>query len=61
MELLIEFTRALIRECPGSDALYLAMAAAADRADASDVELEALKSAVRQEQARGIWPAGFMP
>lgn len=59
VEVLVEFTRALIRENPSSDLLYLAMAAAKRRSEATDDEMELLKIAVLSERLHSTWPEGF--
>lgn len=57
--ILVEFARALIRENPSSDLLYLALAQAKHQAGATDEEMDLLKIAVFSEASESHWPEGF--
>jgi hypothetical protein len=58
--LLVSFTRHLIRHQVGSDALLLAMYAAADEMKVSKEQMQKLLRAVTHEHAtHNIWPRDF--
>ena len=59
IEVLVEFTRALIRNNPNTDVLFLSLAEARQAADASEEEVELLKIAVLGELLHSSWPDGF--
>jgi len=59
-ELLLCFTRHLIRNSVSRDMLVLALMHARDEMGCSYEDVEKLKSAVlREHDANGIWPKGF--
>jgi len=58
-EILVEFTRALIRENPNKDMIYLALMAARSATGATDEEMRALSVAVLDEARKAPWPPGF--
>lgn len=58
--LLLSFTRHLIREQCGSDAMILAMYAARREQGATEEQMQLLLKAVMKEHATyGLWPKGF--
>lgn len=60
VELLLAFARAMIHQCLSGDALYLALANATDKAQATPEQVKALKKAVFSEHAKySVWPKGF--
>lgn len=59
VELLIAFTRALIRQNPSEDGLYLAIAAAQKEVKVTDGELAVFIDAVYGEKKGSPWPGGF--
>jgi len=61
-EFLIEFVRAIIKNNPNGDILYLSIMAAADKTNASKDEIKMLTQAVRDISAGPTpWPKGFYP
>ena len=60
-EILLEFIRALIKNNPNGDILYLSIMAAADKTNATEEEIELLKRAIREEinTTPSHWPKGF--
>ena len=56
---LIAFTRALIRENPSGDKLYLAMAAASSDCKISKEQAAKFVEWVTHEQGKSHWPKGF--
>ena len=59
IEFLIAFCRHLIRENPSSDALYLAMSAAAHEVGITQEQAARFKAAILAERAQSKWPEGF--
>jgi len=59
IKFLIAFTRALIRERPSSDVLYLAMAAASADCKISREQAQKFVDWVLHEQESSHWPKGF--
>jgi len=59
VQLLVEFTRALIRLSPSPDGLSLAMRQARGATGASDEECSAMMAAVRNEAAQSPWAKDF--
>ena len=57
--LLVEFCRALIRNHPSGDVLFLGLAAAQAATGATDEEMELLKIAVLDVADKSPWPKGF--
>jgi hypothetical protein len=56
---LFAFTRALIRETPSGDKLYLAMAAASDDCKISQEQAKKFVKWVMKQQESSHWPKGF--
>jgi hypothetical protein len=56
---LIAFTRALIRENPSGDKLYLAMAAASDDCKISQAQAKKFVEWVMEQKEGSHWPKGF--
>jgi len=56
---LIAFTRAMIRNNPSGDVLYLSMRAAADEANLSVEQAEKFIAWVTKEKNNSPWPKGF--
>ena len=59
VELLLAFTRALIRDLPSRDLLKLALLAAARETGASEGETSAMWSAIQGESSQSVYPKGF--
>ena len=59
IDVLIEFTRALIRNCPNGDLLALSTIEARKRTGATREEMELFTKAVTGEAAQAPWPKGF--
>lgn len=59
IKFLIAFTRALIRENPSGDKLYLAMSAASADCKISTEQAEKFIKWVLQEKENSHWPKGF--
>ena len=59
IEFLIAFVRHLIRENPSSDALYLAMRAAAKEVGITQEQAQLFRAAIMMEQRKAPWPKGF--
>jgi len=59
VEFLLEFTRALIRVVPSTDAFYLAAAEARGAVPLTDEQAKAFSRAVLYEQEQTMWPKGF--
>ena len=59
VEFLLAFVRALIRNHPSTDAMYLALAAASRQVPISKKQGEAFIEAVTQEMESSVWPKGF--
>ena len=57
--LLLSFTRHLVRNTCGGDAIWLALSSAMTEQNASQEQMKILKEAVFKEHARGIFPEGF--
>lgn len=58
-ELLVELVRALVRNNPNPDILFLSVASAMDVTSATKEEGELLMQALTAEADRAPWPKGF--
>jgi hypothetical protein len=59
VELLLAFTRALIRLCPSGDRMTLAMIQARNEVEVSDEQADAFVDAITGEMSQSPWPKGF--
>lgn len=59
VEFLIEFCRALIRNNPSSDVMFLAFLAASRKVPLTKEQAEAFFKALNVEMAKSPWPKGF--
>lgn len=59
VDLLVAFTRALIRHHPSGDAIMLSLYHAQHETGASDEEVAVMTEAVLGEAAQSPWPKGF--
>jgi len=59
VELLLAFTRALIRLSPSGDKMTLALLQARSEVEVSDEQAEAFVEAVTGEMGQSVWPKGF--
>jgi len=58
-QLVVEFLRALIRNNPNGDVMFLSLYAAAKVTGATKEECGLMMAAIEGEMAQSVWPKGF--